>query len=288
MKISKILKTNDEKGINTFSCELFPPKKGEELPKSIEVVRGTAALEPDFISITYGAAGTTASFTAELADEVERQNVTALAHVTCVSSDMKSLHEYLAFLKTRGVDNILALRGDMPEGREPKTVFKYASDIAREIKSFGDFCVGGACYPEGHPESPSKEKDLEALKIKSESGCEFFTTQMFFDNTKLYEFAEKLRGIGVDTPIVCGIMPLLTVKQMARTVALSGGTAMPKELLDAAEKFENDPESMRAFGLDFATRQIKDLLGNGFNHIHIYTMNRPETAKALMSPFGRG
>lgn len=277
MKISSILKSKPI----TVSCELFPPKQGELLPKSRQIAAETAALKPDFVSVTYGAAGTTAGFTAELAEEVEKNGVPALAHLTCVSTDRESLKEYLSVLRAYGIENILALRGDMPNGGEPKRVFKYACELVTAIKESGDFCVGGACYPQGHPEAATVSDDIDALKIKAESGCEFFTTQMFFDNEIMYSFLSKLRRKGIDTPVIAGIMPITNAAQIKRTVALSG-TVLPRRFLEIAERFGSDPASMRQAGIAFATEQIIDLIANGVNNIHIYTMNRPDVAGKIL------
>ena len=277
MKISDILASKEI----TVSCEIFPPKLGTELEQSRKVVAEIAALKPDFISVTYGAAGTTASFTTELAEEVENNGVAALAHVTCVSSDENSLSDYLNTLKSNGIDNVLALRGDMPQGREPKKVYAHASDIARAIKEMGDFCVGGACYPEGHPESPSVTADIENLKIKAESGCEFFTTQMFFDNEVMYSFLSKFQRKGINIPVIAGSMPITNARQLSRSVALSG-TSVPRSLREMVERFGDNPEAMRQAGIAFATNQIIDLIANGVNNIHIYAMNKPDIAEAIL------
>ncbi len=277
MKISDILKSKEI----TISCEIFPPKIGSELEQSRKVVADMAALKPDFISVTYGAAGTTASFTTELAEAVESNGVAALAHVTCVSSDRESLSDYLQTLKANGIENILALRGDMPQGREPKRFFAHASDLASEIKSMGDFCVGGACYPEGHPEASSVSADIDALKIKAESGCEFFTTQMFFDNEIMYSFLSKFQRKGINIPVIAGIMPITNARQLGRSVALSG-TTVPRRFREIVERFGDKPAAMRQAGIAFATEQIIDLIANGVNNIHIYAMNKPDVAKAIL------
>ncbi len=278
MKISDILKSKEI----TVSCEIFPPKLGTELEQSRKVVAEMAALKPDFISVTYGAAGTTASFTTELADEVEHCGVASLAHVTCVSSDEESLDAYLASLKANGIQNILALRGDMPQGREPKRVYPHASDLAKAIKAKGDFCVGGACYPEGHPEAATVSADIDALKIKAESGCEFFTSQMFFDNEVMYSFLSKFQRKGINIPVIAGIMPITNARQLSRSVSLSG-TSVPRRLREMVERFGDNPAAMRQAGIAFATEQIIDLIANGVNNIHIYSMNKPDIAAQIMS-----
>ncbi|MBQ1205680.1 MAG: methylenetetrahydrofolate reductase [Clostridia bacterium] len=278
MKISDILKSKEI----TVSCEIFPPKLGTELTQSRKIVSEIANLSPDFISVTYGAAGSTAQFTAELAEEVENCGVAALAHVTCVSSDEESLKAYLETLKANGIENILALRGDMPVGREPKRVYPHASDLARAIKDMGDFCIGGACYPEGHPEAKSVSADIDALKIKAESGCEFFTTQMFFDNDIMYSFMTKFQRKGINIPVIAGIMPITNARQLIRSASLSG-TTVPRRLREIVERFGEKPEAMKQAGIAFATEQIIDLIANGVNNIHIYAMNKPDVASAILT-----
>ena len=278
MKISQILKQKEI----TVSCEIFPPKLGTELEQSRKIVSEMAALKPDFISVTYGAAGSTARFTAELAEAVESCKIASLAHVTCVSSDKESLSEYLSSLKANGIENILALRGDMPQGREPKRVYAHASDLAEEIKKMGDFCIGGACYPEGHPEAKSVSADIDALKIKAESGCEFFTTQMFFDNDIMYSFMTKFQRKGINIPVIAGIMPITNARQLSRSASLSG-TTVPRRLREIVERFEDKPLALRQAGIAFATEQIIDLIANGVNNIHLYAMNKPDVAAEILS-----
>lgn len=278
MKISDIIKSKEI----TVSLEIFPPKQGTELEHSRQLVAEMANLSPDFISVTYGAAGSTARFTAELADEVEKNGIASLAHVTCVSTDEEALDNYLASLKSHGIQNILALRGDMPDGREPKKVYAHASDLAVAIKQKGDFCIGGACYPEGHPEAASVAADIDALKIKAESGCEFFTTQMFFDNDIMYSFLSKFQRKGINIPVIAGIMPITNARQLGRSVALSG-TTVPRRFREIVERFGDKPLAMRQAGIAFATEQIIDLIANGVNNIHIYAMNKPDVAAEILS-----
>ncbi len=277
MKISNILKNKEI----TVSLEIFPPKIGSELEQSRKIVAEMAALKPDFISVTYGAAGSTAKFTAELAECVESNGIPALAHVTCVSSDENTLAEYTSSLKSHGIENILALRGDMPQGREPKRVFAHASDLAARIKEMGDFCIGGACYPEGHPEAVTVAADIDALKIKAESGCEFFTTQMFFDNEIMYSFLSKFQRKGINIPVIAGIMPITNANQLKRSVSLSG-TNVPRRFREIVERFGSDPAAMKQAGIAFATEQIIDLIANGVNNIHIYAMNKPDVAAKIL------
>ncbi len=279
MKISEILRTKEV----TVSCELFPPKKWTGLPKAREVVAETAKLAPSFISITYGAGGGISEHTVALADEAQNTHgVTALAHLTCVSSDRAKVREVLGQLREKKIENILALRGDIPRDAAMPLPgdYRYASELIGEIKAFGDFCVGGACYPEGHPEAETIDADISHLKQKVEAGCEFLTTQMFFDNNILYNFLYRALKKGIDVPIIAGIMPITNVKQVERTVSLSG-TALPQRFRAIVERFADKPDALRQAGIAYATDQIIDLIANGVGHIHIYTMNDPGVAGAI-------
>jgi methylenetetrahydrofolate reductase (NADPH) len=281
MKISSILNADKV----PVSCELFPPKYGSELDMAKSVVRATAALKPSFISVTYGAAGTTGGLTVSLAEEVQRTGeVTALAHLTCVASSDESIGRVLDGFKQHGIENILALRGDVPEGAPCFSPgrYRYACELMREIRDYGGFCIGGACYPEGHPEAETLQSDIESLKIKVDNGCEFLTTQMFFDNNILYNFMYRLLKNGIQVPIVAGIMPVTNKKQIERICKLSG-TALPPRFRAIVEKFSDDPSAMNQAGVAYATEQIIDLIANGINHIHIYTMNKPDIAGRIMA-----
>lgn len=280
MKIIEILKN----GKLNVSCELFPPKIGSELIKAKTVVKEMAKLSPSYMSVTYGAGGTNCENTVEIADEIQNVNgITALAHLTCVASERPKIKEVLTELKNKNIQNILALRGDLPADPSVKlsTSYQHACDLMQEIKKNGDFCIGGACYPESHPESPSYEKDIEYLKIKAESGCEFLTTQMFFDNNILYNFMFRLLKKGIDLPIVAGIMPVTNAKQINRICSLSG-TALPPRFRAIADKFAHNPAAMKQAGIAYATEQMIDLFANGVNNVHIYTMNQPDIAGQIM------
>ncbi len=279
VKISDILSS----GRITVSLELFPPKYGSELDKAKSVVRETAKLSPSFISVTYGAAGKTGGHTVSLAKEAQNAGVTALAHLTCVASSRHSTQSVLDEFAANGIKNILALRGDIPES-DPfpsPSQYRHACELMKEIRDYGGFCVGGACYPEGHPESETLQKDIESLKIKVDSGCEFLTTQMFFDNNILYNFMLRLLKSGVSVPIVAGIMPVTNKNQIERICKLSG-TALPPRFRAIVDKFADNPLAMNQAGIAYATEQIIDLIANGVNHIHIYTMNKPDIAARIM------
>ena len=221
MKISDILK----QGKPTISFEVYPPKSEELFPKHREATMKIAALHPDFMSVTYGANGGTRKFTFQMASDIQTEHhVTALAHITCVTTDRDGIHERLDDLKSKGIENVLSLRGDIPEGYEfpMKNGYLHANELAADIKAYGDFCVGAACYPEGHPEAPSKQKDMENLKLKQDAGCEFLTTQMFFDNSILYSFLYRIREIGITIPVLAGIMPITQRSQIEKAIKLSG------------------------------------------------------------------
>ena len=267
----------------TVSCELFPPKLGKPLRDTERIVAEIARLKPSFISVTCGAGGSTGDHTVEIARCVQKDNgVTALAHVTCVSTPRAQIHRTLALLHEAGVENILALRGDLPADGSPACAdFAHASDLIEEINRFGGFCVGGACYPEGHPESPNKQADLDGIRKKVDSGCAFLTTQMFFDNNILYNFLFRLLKHGINVPVVAGIMPITNVRQVKRTFALSGAN-LPPRFRAIVDRFGDDPAAMKQAGIAYATEQIIDLIANGVSHVHIYTMNQPDIAGRII------
>ncbi len=267
----------------TVSCELFPPKIGKPLADIKRIVREIAQLHPSFAQTTCSAGGSTGDRTVEVAKEVQLVNgVPALAHMTCVSSDQEDVRRTLKALEAGGVKNILALRGDLPaDASQRKSDFLHASDLIKEIKRLGDFCVGGACYPEGHPESPNKLSDLDGLKRKVDSGCEFLTTQMFFDNNILYNFLFRLLKHGIEIPVIAGIMPITNAKQVQSTLKLSG-TLLPPRFRAIVDRFGENPAAMKQAGIAYATEQIIDLIANSVSHIHIYTMNKPDIAGQIM------
>lgn len=277
MKVIDILNN----GKVNVSCELFPPKVWSQVSGAKQVVRDIAKLSPSFMSVTYGAGGGTSEHTVDLSREVQACGVTALAHLTCLSTDEEKLVSVIEQLKADGIENILALRGDKGELSVPGA-FTHASELISLIKAHGDFCIGGACYPECHPESPSVAADLEGLKIKADSGCQFFTTQMFFDNNVFYKFMYRLLAAGINVPIVAGIMPVTNSAQLDRIVSLSG-SGIPLRFKAIADKFSSDPAAMKQAGIAYATDQIIDLIASGVNNIHIYTMNKPDIARSIMS-----
>ena len=280
MKVSNIL--NKDKV--TISCEIFPPKKGTLLENYKGIAAEIAKLKPAYISCTYGATGGTSDYTVEIADTINRCGVPAIAHLTCASSTKEKVQSVISELKSRNIENILALRGDIPEHADFPLPDQYhhAIELIREIKEQGDFCIGGACYPEGHPEAYNMNEDLGYLKEKVEAGCDYLTTQMFFDNNIYYNFMYKALQKGINVPVVAGIMPVTTASQVKRSIALTGNL-VPAKFLMIVDRFADDPEAMKQAGIAYATEQIIDLIANGVNHIHIYTMNKPEVAATIMN-----
>ena len=280
MKISELLKQDRV----TISCEIFPPKKDDDFEKVRLAAEKIAALKPDFISVTYGASGGTSKNTARIASLIEKDyGVTALAHLTCASSTKEEVGGVIENLKKEGIENILALRGDIPAGVEfpVSDRFRYASELIGEVRRHGDFCIGGACYPEGHIECASKELDLDHLKQKVESGCEFLTTQMFFDNNVLYSFLYRTLLKDIRVPVLAGVMPVINSRQIKRSCELSG-TSLPPRFRNIVDKFGDDPAAMKQAGIAYATEQIIDLIANGVKGIHLYTMNNPDVAASII------
>ena len=278
MRISELLKSQQA----GLSCELFPPREGGQLSNALEIVHEIAGLGVDFISVTYGAGGTAVGKTVAIAEEAEKSGVPSMAHLTCVNADEAKIEGVLDELKAAGVKNILALRGDVPEGMEAVTpVYPHASDLVGKIKKYGDFCVGGACYPEGHPEAAGLNADIENTKIKVANGCDFLVTQMVFDNEILYNYMYRLLAHGVTVPVIPGIMPVTNAKQINRICQLSG-TKLPPRFRAIIEKFAHDPEAMKQAGIAYATAQVLDLIANGFKDVHIYTMNKPEIIGGIL------
>ena len=281
MRIADIL--NSKKV--TLSFEVFPPKKKEALESIKNTAVSLTELKPDFISVTFGAGGTTKGYTAEIAEAIEDNGTAALAHLTCVRSTTEALKNTIDDLKARNIKNVLALRGDFPKDAVTgENIFPFgythASDLVKLLKQEG-MCVGGACYPEGHPESRSYEVDIEQLKFKVDAGVDFLTTQMFFDNDMLYSFLYRLQSAGIHVPVLAGIMPITNANQVSRMIDLSNAY-IPRKLLAICDRFRDSPEAMMQAGIAYATDQIIDLISNGVRGIHIYTMNKPEIARAII------
>lgn len=274
MKIRDILSQEQP----TLSFEVFPPKTEDNYESVKKAAVEIGSLKPAFMSVTYGAGGGTSRYTADIAATIEEQcGVTALAHLTCVSSSREQVQQVLADLKAKKIENVLALRGDIPAGGRTATDYMYASQLIREIKEAGDFCIGAACYPEGHVESANKTADIGYLKEKVEAGCDFVTTQMFFDNNILYNYLYRIREKGITVPVVAGIMPVTNANQIKRICQMSG-TYLPARFKAIVDRFGSSPAAMKQAGIAYATEQIIDLIANGVNGIHVYSMNKPDVA----------
>jgi methylenetetrahydrofolate reductase (NADPH) len=277
MRITDIINGNKP----SLSFEVFPPKTTDSFDSVMDSTMEIAALSPSYMSVTYGAGGGTSRYTAEIASAIKERGITALAHLTCVSSREAEIDTVLSSLASCGVENILALRGDIPkDNKQVEGKYRYASELVRKIKEYGGFTVGGACYPEGHPESENLSRDIEALKIKVDAGCEFLTTQMFFDNDILYNFMYRLIRGGVSVPVVAGIMPVTSATQIKRIISISGN-ALPQRFLRIVDRYGDNPLAMKQAGIAFAIEQVVDLFANGINAVHIYSMNKPDVAAAI-------
>lgn len=279
MKIIDILKQDKV----TLSFEVFPPKNNMNYTSVAQATQEIAALRPDFMSVTYGAGGGTSEHTVHIASDLhEKYGVDVLAHLTCVSSTRSNVADMLQSFQQHGIENVLALRGDIPAEGTTVNEYRYAAELVRDIKAQGDFCVGGACYPEGHVEAENKTEDIQHLKEKVDAGCEFLTTQMFFDNNILYNFLYRIRERGISVPIIAGIMPVTNVKQIKRITSMSG-THLPERFKAIVDRFGDNPAAMKQAGIIYATEQIIDLIANGVNHIHVYSMNKPEIAAGVQA-----
>ncbi len=284
MKMTQVLKNETP----SLSFEVFPPKTDASFASVKEATEEIAALRPSFMSVTYGAGGGTSQYTLDIAKNIKGvYGVPTIAHLTCVSSTHETVKEKINAIREAGIQNVLALRGDIPESRlhEDRSTWAYqhAVDLVRELKASGaDFCIGGACYPEIHPESFNQKEDIRHLKEKVDAGCEFLTTQMFFDNNLFYNFLYKIREAGITVPIIPGIMPITGANQVERAIKLSG-SFMPQRFKALVDRFGSSPAAMKQAGIAYATDQIIDLYANGITHVHVYSMNKPDVAAKIQT-----
>lgn len=277
MKVIDIIKGEKP----SLSFEVFPPKTSDKLESVEKAVSEIATLNPSYMSVTYGAGGGTSDYTVRIARELLDKGITSLAHLTCITSDKSNIKNMLTTLKENGIENILALRGDIPEGFSRENLsYNYASELVKDIREFGDFCIGGACYPENHPESENSYADIEGLKKKIDAGCEFLTTQMFFDNNILYNFLYRIQRAGIFAPVVAGIMPVTNARQIKRIISISAN-ALPQRFIRIVDRYGDNPEAMKQAGIAYATEQVVDLFANGINAVHIYSMNNPDVARGI-------
>ena len=278
MKIKDIL----AKGQPTLSFEVFPPKEESNFASVEKAALEIAKLNPSFMSVTYGAGGGTSQYTVQIASDIQCTcQVPALSHLTCVSSTREKVHSVLREIQAHGIENVLALRGDIPKDGKVEKDYQYASQLIREIReTCPDLCIGAACYPEGHVESVNKTVDIGHLKEKVEAGCDFVTTQMFFDNNILYNYLYRIREKGITVPVVAGIMPVTNISQIKRICSMSG-TYLPARFKAIVDRFGDNPAAMKQAGIAYATEQIIDLIANHVNGIHVYSMNKPDVAAQI-------
>lgn len=283
MKLTEVFKKNQY----SLSFEVFPPKTSDLYDGVKSATEEIARLRPAFMSVTYGAGGGTSKYTLDIAKSIREEfGVPSLAHLTCVSSTKETVVARIADFQAAGVKNVLALRGDIPESMKGQDrsqwCYHHAVDLIHELKAKGDFCIGGACYPEVHPESANQKDDIRYLKEKVDAGCDFLTTQMFFDNNLLYNFLYKVRDAGIEVPIIAGIMPITNANQVKRAIALSQ-SFVPQRFKTIVDRFGNDPAAMKDAGIAYATDQIIDLFANGVKNVHVYSMNKPDVAAKIQS-----
>lgn len=278
MRISSIY----EKKKTVFSLEVFPPKKTSSVESIYETLDGLRGINPDFISVTYGAGGNTAdSNTRNIAEIIKKEyGIESMAHLTCVSTTYSDAGIILNDFSEHGIENILALRGDISPDHPPKNDFSHASDLAVFIKNNGSFDIGGACYPETHAEAESSDRDIENLKIKIDSGVTFLVSQLFFNNRHFYDFSNKIVKAGINVPVSAGIMPVMNKKQIERMVTMCGAS-IPNKLSKLMMKYADDAESLKSAGIEYAVEQIEELVSFGVRGIHLYTMNNPEVGNSI-------
>lgn len=278
MKIIDILKNKRV----TLSFEVFPPKTVDAVPTALAAAEAIAALHPDFMSVTYGAGGGTSDFTVHIASAVKKTyGVEVMPHLTCLSSTKEKVTETLQDYKEAGFETIMALRGDVPTDGTRKNDFEHATDLMKQIKSFdSSMALGGACYPESHPESPSLAADIENIRRKVDAGAQFLSTQMFFDNSLFYSYLNRLHAAGIDVPVLAGIMPITNKRILTRSLAMSG-SAVPARYIAMVDAYGDSPEAIKQAGIAYATEQILDLYANGVRNVHVFAMNKPDVAKAV-------
>lgn len=284
MKLTEVLKENKY----SLSFEVFPPKTNASYDSVKTATEEIAKLSPSFMSVTYGAGGGTSKYTLQMAKDImESYHVPSIAHLTCISSTRETVRHMIQSFAENDIENVMALRGDIPQGMEKEDRsawdYRYATDLIADIKEISpELCIGGACYPEIHPESTNQREDILHLKEKVDAGCDFLTTQMFFDNNLLYNFLYKIREAGITVPVIAGIMPITNANQVSRAITLSG-SFMPQRFKTLVDKFGRYPDAMMQAGIAYATDQIIDLYANGITHVHVYTMNKPVVAAKIQS-----
>lgn len=282
------MKIKDKFGVKKplISFEIFPPKVDYPVETIYDSIDDLYSLNPDFISVTYGAGGSTKDKTVEISSYIQNKyNLSSIAHVTCISSTRNEIKSILDAIEENKIQNVLALRGDYPANTTAYSVpddrFKNSLELIEYFKQNSNLCVGAACYPEKHPEAKDLDSDIDFLKKKAEAGADFLVTQMFFDNELFYDFYDKTQQKGINIPIITGILPILNKKQINTIVGLTGNS-IPKKFRRILEKYENNPEALSEAGMSYAISQIVDLLAWGVDGVHIYTMNKPSTARKTL------
>jgi methylenetetrahydrofolate reductase (NADPH) len=281
----KIRELFDQKK-TVLSLEVFPPKLDSPVETIFKTLDELKDINPDFISVTYGAGGKAKDRTIEIASKIKNEyKIASLAHLTCISSTKDQIDKSLAEIRDNDIKNILAMRGDLPEDPDfefPNPLhYEHAMDLIKEVKEKGDFSIGAACYPEGHIECANKVQDIKYLKKKVDLGADYLITQLFFDNELFYQFMEQIDLAGIDVPVSAGIMPVLNANQITRMVKLSGCT-IPPRLQRILDRYQDNPAALKEAGEAFAIEQIIDLMAWGVQGIHLYTMNKPDTAKRII------
>ena len=282
MKIREILQEK-----RTVSCEFFPPREEDGIPGVFRAIDRVGAFNPDFVSVTYGAGGSTRSFTERITMQVKQEtDLEVMAHLTCVAQTREEVHEVLGRLDEAGVDNVIALRGDPPRGQEnfvpAEGGFQYATELIDHIRANFEFGLAAACYPEGHTESPDLDSDIRYAKEKVEKGADFLITQLFYDNKYFFEFMDRAHRAGIDVPIIPGVLPILNTAQIRRFTSLCGAT-IPSELNSKLDEYAEDDNAVRELGVEYASRQVEELWENGVPGVHFYVLNRSYSVSRILA-----
>lgn len=278
MKVTELIKSKEL----ALSFEVFPPKTADKWDATLASIDKIAALRPDFISVTYGAGGGTSAYTTDIGRHIQDDfGIPVVAHLSCISSTPEQVQAQLVRIKDAGIENILALRGDIPEGFDGPYHYHHADELMVEVKAAGDYCMGGACYPEGHPDAGNLYEDIELLKKKVDAGADYLTTQMFFDNNDFYSFLNKVRQAGIDLPIIPGLMPMTNAKRIKRMMSMSSAS-YPTRFRRLVDRFGQDNVAMRQAGIVYLTEQVLDLYANGVGAVHVFAMNNPAVMEGLM------
>ena len=273
MKVKEILKSK-----RTISCEFFPPRDSDGIPAVLRTAGRIRSYNPDFVSVTYGAGGSTRAFTEEITSSLKRDtDLEVMAHLTCVAQTEEEVHTALVRLDELGIENVIALRGDPPTGQDnfvpAEGGFKHATELLRHVRDNFEFCLAAACYPEGHVESSDLITDMNYVKMKVENGADFLVTQLFYDNQDFFRLMERAETLGIDVPIIAGILPILNTNQIRRFTSLCG-SKIPDELDIQLERYVDDDDAVRELGIEYATRQVQELWDQGIAGVHFYVLNR--------------